>query len=349
MIVVTDRLSKGVIADGIENLEAETVAKWFMRRYYPYHFLPFAIVSDRGTQFTGALWTRICEVLHIQRRLSTAFTPETDGSTERMNQPIEAFLRQFVDHFQTDWVQLLPMAVSAICGRNAASTGVSPFFLTHGWEQTLFEDFADTLTDGEQRLSPVAKADFILRQLKDATQWAQAAMASAQESQEKAANLTRMQAPSYEVGEPVWLSLENIKTNRPCKKLDSKYAKFTVTEVVGSHSYRLNTPPGIHNVFHTRLLRPVKGNPLPGQVVTDQQPPALLVDGNEEYEVERIYDQKGKKVLRYLVQWKGYTHSTWEPRDALLNTTALQTWEQSLRSVADRKGGKRPARKRRTV
>jgi Integrase zinc binding domain len=55
IVVVTDRLSKGVIADGLEDIEAETVAKWFLRRYYPYHFLPRAIVSDRGAQFTGTL------------------------------------------------------------------------------------------------------------------------------------------------------------------------------------------------------------------------------------------------------------------------------------------------------
>ena len=55
MIVVTDRLGKGIVADSLPDLEAETVAKWFIRRYYPHHFLPFAIVSDRGLQFTGAL------------------------------------------------------------------------------------------------------------------------------------------------------------------------------------------------------------------------------------------------------------------------------------------------------
>ena len=55
MIVITDRLSKGVVADGLDDLEAETVVKWFIRRYYPYHFLPFTIVSDRGVQFTSAL------------------------------------------------------------------------------------------------------------------------------------------------------------------------------------------------------------------------------------------------------------------------------------------------------
>ena len=55
IIVITDRLSKGIIADGLPDLEVETVAKWFIRRYYPYYFLPFVIVSDRGSQFTSTL------------------------------------------------------------------------------------------------------------------------------------------------------------------------------------------------------------------------------------------------------------------------------------------------------
>ena len=49
IVVLTDRLSKGVIADGLEDIEAETVAKWFLRKYYPYYYLLDAIVSDRGT------------------------------------------------------------------------------------------------------------------------------------------------------------------------------------------------------------------------------------------------------------------------------------------------------------
>ena len=55
IVVITDRLSKGVVADGLSDLEAKTVAKWFIQRYYPYYFLPIAIVLDRGTQFTGTL------------------------------------------------------------------------------------------------------------------------------------------------------------------------------------------------------------------------------------------------------------------------------------------------------
>ena len=49
IVVLTDRLSKGVVVDRLEDIEAETVTKWFLRKYYPHHYLLDAIISDRGT------------------------------------------------------------------------------------------------------------------------------------------------------------------------------------------------------------------------------------------------------------------------------------------------------------
>jgi Chromo (CHRromatin Organisation MOdifier) domain len=164
-------------------------------------------------------------------------------------------------------------------------------------------------------------------------------MAAAQELQEQATNRRRDQAPSFKVGDKVWLSLENIKTDRPSKKLDARNAKFTVTEVVGSHSYRLDTPPGIHDVFHSRLLRPASTSPLPGQIVDESQPPGILVDGAQTYDVECILDQKrapGKgNRLRYLVKWEGYGRPTWEPESSMENTIALLDWKKRLRTTEE--------------
>lgn len=98
MMVITDRLSKGVILEAIKDTTAETVAKWFVSTYYRQHGLPRAVVSDRGKQFVGILWTRVCKLLGIVQRLSTAYYPETDGAIERINQTIETFLRTFVDY-----------------------------------------------------------------------------------------------------------------------------------------------------------------------------------------------------------------------------------------------------------
>ncbi|KHJ32270.1 hypothetical protein EV44_g3769 [Erysiphe necator] len=331
MIVVTDRLSKGVVADGLKSIDAESVAKWFIKRYLPYHFLPSAIVSDRGTQFTSAFWKRICDLLRIKRRLSTAFSPETDGSTERANEVIETMLRQYVNWNQSDWLTWLPIVVSSICGRNSASTGTNAFFMSHGWNQNLCEHMLDEVIEDNKRNSPIAKADRVVNKIKQVSEWAQASIAVAQESQEQNTNKYRQQAISYKVGDKVWLNLENIKTDRQCKKLDARFAKFTVTEVVGSHSFRLDTPPGVHNVFHSRLLRPANSSPLPGQIVDDNQPDSIVVDGSEEYEVDQILDQKkapGKgRHMKYLVKWVGYAKPTWEPESFLQNTSALQLWK----------------------
>ena len=97
MIVVTDRLSKSILTYGLGQITAESVTEWFLREYYPYHFLPDVIVSDRGAQFVRAFWARVCQTLQIKRRLSTAFLPETDRFTERANQEIENFLREYVN------------------------------------------------------------------------------------------------------------------------------------------------------------------------------------------------------------------------------------------------------------
>ena len=81
------------------------------------------------------------------------------------------------------------------------STGVSPFFLTHGWEQALF-NFENT-TDSLQRRSPVQQADALLGKLKDTQDFVQVTIAAAQDSQERQANTHQDQAIIYKVNDKV--------------------------------------------------------------------------------------------------------------------------------------------------
>lgn len=331
LMVITDRLSKGVILEAMEDITAEAVAAVFLRTFYRQHGLPSAIVSDRGTQFVGALWARVCQLLGIVRRLSTAFHPETDGSTERMNQTVETYLRTFISHAQDNWTEWLPMAELAINNRDAASTGLSPFFLTHGYHMEPLQ-LGEQLEAVQDPASPVQIADSIVQKLQQATEWAQSAMAVAQQAQEESANRSRTEGPAFRVGDKVWLNLQNVRTNRPSKKLDWKHAKFTVVKVVGSHSYQLDTPPGIHNVFHSNLLRLAATDPLPSQSSDDSQPPAVVIDGQEEYSVERIlqdrFVRRGRgRQHQALVKWVGYAQPTWEPVSALADTAAWASYE----------------------
>ena len=98
LLVITDRLSKGVILEPCSSLDTEAVTETFIRIFYRQYRLLRAIVSDRRTQFIRALWARVCQLLKIVRRLSIAFSPETDRSIERINQNVEAFIRTYVDY-----------------------------------------------------------------------------------------------------------------------------------------------------------------------------------------------------------------------------------------------------------
>jgi hypothetical protein len=159
------------------------------------------------------------------------------------------------------------------------------------------------------------------------------------------ANLRREQAPQYKVGDKVWLSLENIKTDRPTKKLDAKYQKYTILEAVGSHIFRLDTPPGIHNVFHSRRLKLAATDPFTSQKQDDAQNGPTLVGDQEEYEIEAILDEKkapGRgNNLRYLVKWVSHNRPTWEPQSALEETQALDNWEARKAAGYVPLGGKR--------
>ncbi|MBW0491351.1 hypothetical protein O181_031066 [Austropuccinia psidii MF-1] len=90
VVVFMNRLSKMEIfipAYGtITDLE---LAHIFISHVFSKHGLPVSIVSDRGSLFVSSFWTNLCQKLRISRDLSTAFHPEIDEQTERINQILE--------------------------------------------------------------------------------------------------------------------------------------------------------------------------------------------------------------------------------------------------------------------
>jgi hypothetical protein len=236
---------------------------------------------------------------------------------------------------QDDWVDWLPVVQLALNGRDSTTTGVSPFLLSHGYPLRTVDPLTDIAAPENPR-SPIQKGEAIVAKIKAITEWAQSEMAKTQQDQELQANRSRNVAPAYKVGDKVYLSLRNVRTDRPSKKLDARSAKFTVIKVVSPSSYKLDTPPGIHDVFNVDLLRPAANDPLPSQAVDDPQPPAILVDDAEEWLVQKILKERQKKLpgrglrtrLEYLVKWQGYANPTWEPALALQDTTALDDYLQ---------------------
>jgi len=116
-----------------EKKTAADLAVTFTREIWKYHGLPTDIVSDRDSQFTPEVWREFLGLSGIRPRMSTAFHPQTDGQTERLNQIIEAYLRAFVGKEQDNWVTLLPMAEFAYNNSVTVGNGMSPFYANYGF------------------------------------------------------------------------------------------------------------------------------------------------------------------------------------------------------------------------
>jgi transposase InsO family protein len=69
------------------------LAELYMLRIVCLHGVPKKIVSNRGTQFTSKFWGRLHETLDTQLLFSSAYHPQTDGQTKRVNQILEDMMR----------------------------------------------------------------------------------------------------------------------------------------------------------------------------------------------------------------------------------------------------------------
>jgi len=101
ILVVVDQLTKMVhFIPTMEKTLVEGLARLFKDNVWKLHGLPESIILDRGPQFATGLMKELNEMLGIKSKLSTAFHPQTDGQTERVNQELEQYLRMFIDHRQ---------------------------------------------------------------------------------------------------------------------------------------------------------------------------------------------------------------------------------------------------------
>ena len=258
----------------------------------------------------------------IKQKLSTAYHPQTDGQTERMNQTLEQHLRHYVNYSQKNWVQLLPMAQLAMNNRESTATGETPFFANYGKQPNLFLTPRETpkaekaLEDASdlKRMHEEMSRNITFQQLKT----------------EPYANKKRKKEPQLKEGDKVYLLTKNLSTTRPSRKLDHvKVGPFFVRKKKSDVNFELDLPKEmrIHPVFHVSLLEPADP-----QTPVQTRGPKLSPEN--EYEVEAIKDYDKKSQL-YLVKWKGYDDddNTWEPRSNLNNCdTRIREFENSLKN-----------------
>jgi transposase InsO family protein len=315
IMVVVDSLTKRAhFLPTVTTLSAAGTARMFVRHVWKHHGLPRKVVSDRGPQFVAEFTRELYRTLGIEVAATTAYHPQGDGQTERVNQELEQYLRIFVGQRQDDWTDLLPLAEFQYNNHVHSSTQHPPFLLENGRLPRMgFEP--------RQPPSPVESVNEFTERMKSTLEEAKSALTKSKDDMTRYYNQRRMAAPEYKPGDKVYLDASDISTTRPSRKLSHKrLGPFPVERKVGNSAYRLRLPPSmkrIHPVFNVVKLTPAPDDPIHGRQI---QPPPLpeIVDGEEEWVVDKILDSRMiNRKLRYLVKWKdfGTEHDSWEPWD----------------------------------
>jgi hypothetical protein len=310
ILVVVDRgLSKGVILiPTTKTLDADGTAELLLENLYKRFGLPDKIISDRGPQFAAKGFRALLDRLGIKSALSTAYHPQTDGATERVNQEIEAYLTIYCHAHPEEWKQALPILEFTHNNRRHADRLKTPFELILGDSPK-----AIPLTFEHTKYPTIEEK--MKRLIKDREE----ALAAHELARIRMAERKKDTFTPFKKGQKVWLDTRHMKTNYHKKMAPKREGPFEITEVLGPVTYQLRLPETwkIHNVFHAILLKPYEENDTHGKNFT--LPPPDIVDGQEMYEIESIVKHRRRgRGYQYLVKWKGYPieEASWEPESS---------------------------------
>jgi hypothetical protein len=248
--------------------------------------------------------------------MSTAYHPQIDGQTERVNQSIECYLGCFISAHPNQWSKWLSLCEFWYNKNWQSSLGKTPFEVIYGRQPRYFgvrasdsiaeEDIQTWLTDRQLVIASVRQHLLCMQQ-----------------HMKHQADKHKFERP-FSVGDELFLKLQPyIQSSVACRanhKLAFKFfGPFTVIQRIGEVAYKLKLPDSsrIHLVFHVSQLKPCIG---PKYKVLPHLPEADSVFQVPIQVLQRQVRQTGlRTVVQVLVQWSGAPTSsaTWEDMEEL--------------------------------
>ena len=198
----------------MKKTSAKRVVRLFWDNVWKLHSLPESIIIDKRVQFVVEMMKKLNNMLEINTKLLTAYHPQTDEQTEKMNQDLEQYLRMFINHRQEQQPNWLVIAEFAYNNKVQTSTKVLLFKVNNG--QDLYIGF-----EMRKKRKFEKAAEFATR-IKEVHKKVEVVLRKSQEEIRKYADRKRSELKEYKVGDWVLLSIKDLKyqiKRRQSKKL----------------------------------------------------------------------------------------------------------------------------------
>ncbi|KAJ4756090.1 polyprotein [Rhynchospora pubera] len=320
ILVIVDRFTKYAHFISLATpYTAKDIAQLFLQHIYKLHGLPLSIITDRDPLFTSKFWKEIMGSLGVKLNYSTAYHPQTDGQTERVNQCLENYLRCMIFYKQGKWHQWLYLAEHWYNTCFHSSLNCTPFQALYGYEpRELPSMLIKSQIEGSNNKEEQKRLQ-TLQLLKENLEKAQKRM-------KKYADKNRSER-QFKEGDWVYMKLQPYRqvsiAGHSQSKLNPKYyGPFEILEKIGTVAYKLNLPQGstIHPVLHVSQLKLRQGE---GTRVSPQLP-VVGPDGELRVEPEKVLERRvikrnNEPVVQWLIQWfnRSPEEATWEDYESV--------------------------------
>ncbi|CAF4081208.1 unnamed protein product, partial [Rotaria magnacalcarata] len=147
VIILTDNLSKYVIADALPDCTAKSAAQFLIDKFILFHGVPERLITDNGTHFNNHLLHAITTSMNIAHAFSISYHPQTNGQVERFNATFASQIAKYCDPDRTDWDVYLPSIVYAYNTSVHSTTKFTPYQLAFGrCPKSPFDSVSPTIT-----------------------------------------------------------------------------------------------------------------------------------------------------------------------------------------------------------
>ena len=258
ILVIGDYFTKWIEAFPIPNQEATTIAEIFTTQFVARYGAPLEVHSDQGRNFESELMKNVCRILGINKTRTTAFRPQSDGFIERFNHTLQQMISLFVNEQQTNWDQVLPLAVAAYRGTPQETTGQSPNMLMLGREVNMPVDLIAGPPPGEESSEATEYGSHLREKLEKIFHLVRQKSGREMERQKKQYDRGKVNK-QYQAGDLVWHAVKTRKKGK-APKLQRKWCgPKLVLEKYSDVTYLIAEGPMRQKVVHFDLLKEYRG------------------------------------------------------------------------------------------
>jgi Integrase zinc binding domain/Integrase core domain len=185
--------------------------------------LPDEMISDRDPRFAAHAFQELLKLLNIKSNLTTAYHPQSDGATERVNQEIEAYLSIYCTSHPEDWLHSLSTLEFTHNNRRHTEQIHSPFELIQG-----DNPISVPITFSQTKFPTIEE------KMKQMISDREEVLAVHELARTRIANWKQSKITPFKKNQKVWLDTRNLKISHHKKIAPKQEEPFKINEVLGS-------------------------------------------------------------------------------------------------------------------